>query len=554
VMDSRSLDFADEIMAATGGEGVDLVLNSLTGEAIGKGLSVLRPGGRFIELGKTDLWDQERVDQIAPGVRFHAIALDDMMATDPEDVGELLDAVAERFADGTFRPLDRRVFKIRRLVDAFRHMARAEHLGKVVIEAEAPADDDPPEFSPCPDGTYLLTGGLGGLGLRLAEWLVDAGARHLVLLGRSGASPEARLAIGDLEQHGVRVAVHSCDVSWRDQVAEVLATVRAEMPPLRGLFHLAGVLDDGILREQTRERFDRVLAAKAMGAWHLHELTREDPLDAFVLFSSAASLLGSPGQGNYAAANAFLDALAHHRHGEELPALSVNWGSWAEVGMAARLKDSEGERWAAAGVGWIEPYQGLETLAQVMAGGNVQVGVLPIDWPRFLERIPVGMEPPWLVEMAKEARGTSVHEDSGPPELLEKLREVTPGERLATAVLSLRQQAARVLAMPEGELPDPRRVLNELGFDSLTGVEFCNRVARSIGRHLNPAMLFDYSTIERLAGHVVRDILQLATDAQEEVPDVATDTVREQAVAEVAEMSEEDMDALVNEQIRKLQK
>jgi len=554
VMDSRSLDFADEIMAATGGEGVDLVLNSLTGEAIGKGLSVLRPGGRFLELGKTDLWDQQRVDQSAPGVRFEAIALDDMMATDAQDVCALLDAVAERFADGTFRPLDLRVFKIRRLVDALRHMARAEHLGKVVIEAEAPADDDPPEFSPRPDGTYLVTGGLGGLGLRLAEWLVDAGALHLVLLGRSGASPEARLSIGDLEQRGVQIAVHSCDVSCRDAVAEMLASVRAEMPPLRGLFHLAGVLDDGVLREQTRERFDRVLAAKAMGAWHLHELTREDPLAAFVLFSSAASLLGSPGQGNYAAANAFLDALAHHRHSEELPALSVNWGSWAEVGMAARLKDSEGERWAAAGVGWIEPHQGLETLAQVMAEGKVQVGVLPINWPRFFERIPVGMEPPWLAEMAEEARDASGTEDSGPPELLEKLREVTPGERLGTAVLSLRQQAARVLAMPEGELPDPKRVLNELGFDSLTGVEFCNRVARSIGRHLNPAMLFDYSTIERLAGHVVCDILQLETDTPAGDSNVVADTVREQAVAEVAEMSEEDMDALVNEQIRKLQK
>ena len=156
----------------------------------------------------------------------------------------------------------------------------------------------------------------------------------------------------------MRVSVRSCDVSRAEEVAAMLDAVRADMPPLRGVFHLAGVLDDGILREQTRERFDRVLAAKAMGAWHLHELTRDDPLDVFVLFSSVAALVGSPGQGNYAAANAFLDALAHHRRAEERPALSVNWGSWAEVGMAARLKDSEGDRWAAAGLGWIEPYQG----------------------------------------------------------------------------------------------------------------------------------------------------------------------------------------------------
>ena len=202
------------------------------------------------------------------------------------------------------------------------------------------------------------------------------------------------------------------------------------MPPLRGIFHLAGVLDDGVLREQTRERFDRVMAAKVLGAWHLHELTRDLPLDLFVLFSSAAALLGSPGQGNYAAANAFLDALAHHRRWEKRPALSVNWGSWAEVGMAARLHETEGRRWAAAGVGWIEPARGLQTLEQLIAEERAQAGVLPIDWPKFFERIPAGSEPAWLREMAREAAQPHRHGRSGPPVLLEELQSVTPAERL----------------------------------------------------------------------------------------------------------------------------
>ena len=187
----------------------------------------------------------------------------------------------------------------------------------------------------------------------------------------------------------------------------MLAQIGQEMPPLRGIFHLAGVLDDGILREQSRERFDRVMAAKVHGAWNLHELTRRSPLELFVLFSSAAAMLGSPGQGNYASANAFLDALAHHRRALKLPALSVNWGSWDEVGMAARLKESEGQRWSAAGIGWIGVDQGLATLERLILEDRVQAAVLPIDWPKFFERIPAGSEPAWLTEMARTARSAA---------------------------------------------------------------------------------------------------------------------------------------------------
>ena len=163
--------------------------------------------------------------------------------------------------------------------------------------------------------------------------------------------------------------------------------------------------------------------AKVLGAWYLHELTRELPLEHFVLFSSAAALMGSPGQGNYAAANAFLDALAHHRRWEKRPALSVNWGSWAEVGMAARLKESESRRWSAAGVGWIDPDRGLETLEQLLLDGRPQAGVLPIDWPKFFQRIPPGGEPGWLADMAREARAAAAPAESGPPVLLEKLKK-----------------------------------------------------------------------------------------------------------------------------------
>jgi acyl transferase domain-containing protein len=556
VFDSRSLDFKDQIMAATSGQGVDLVVNSLTGEAIAASLSLLREGGRFLELGKTDLWDQPRVDRFRPGLTFHAIALDRMMAEQPKLVEQLMGDVLPQFVQRRLDPLPLRTFGIRRVVDALRHMARAEHIGKVVIQAAAENDLGKPAFSLRDDGTYLVTGGLGGLGLKVARWLVDRGARHLILLGRSGVTEEGRLHLESLEEAGVHVAVRKCDVADRAALAAVLSEAAGEMPPLRGVFHLAGVLDDGVLRDQTRERFDRVMAAKMLGAWNLHDLTRDRPLEQFVLFSSAAALLGSPGQGNYAAANAFLDALAHHRRWQKLPALSVNWGSWAEVGMAARLKDSEGRRWSAAGVGWIEPARGMETLERLMAEGRTQVGVLPMDWPKFFDRIPSGSEPAWLLDIAREARAAGSSTGGGPPLLLEKLQSVTPAEWLEVALTYIRQQAARILAMDDANLPDPHRTLNEVGFDSLTGVEFCNRVGQSIGQHLNPAVLFDYPTLESFAGYVVRDVLHLESESVVQSPpakaDEAADETRQQALADVEVMSEEEMDALVTQQLDKL--
>jgi acyl transferase domain-containing protein len=553
VMDSRSLAFADQIREATGGQGIDLVLNSLTGETIAASLSLLRPGGRFLELGKTDLWDQARVDTVHPGVTFHAIALDHMMADEPETVGQLLRAVLPQFTDKTLAPLPLRTFPMARVVDGLRHMARAEHIGKVVIQAAPESKPAQQSLTLREDGTYLITGGLGGLGLKLTQWLVDRGARHLVLLSRSGLSDDARVKIDALSRPGVTIDVRTCDVGNDGDLACAINQID-ERHPLRGVFHLAGVLDDGILREQSRERFDRVMSAKVHGAWCLHELTRDKPLDLFVLFSSAASIMGSPGQGNYAAANAFLDGLAHHRRSLGLPGLSVNWGSWDEVGMAARLKETEGQRWSASGIGWIGVDQGLATMERLILDNEVQAAVLPIDWSKFFERVPADSVPPWLKEMARD---TAPVVDAGPPELLEKLNAATLGERLDLTVNSLRQQAARVLAMDDDHLPDPRRTLNELGFDSLTAVEFCNRVSRSIGQRLNPTVLFDHPTLEALSGYVLRDLLDLATEAgsgqRAEGSDttLATEAFEESVAAldEVEMMSEEEMDALVTSQL-----
>ena len=235
-------------------------------------------------------------------------------------------------------------------------------------------------IAPRADGSYLITGGLGALGLAVARWLVRRGARHLVLTGRRGAPPEARGALEELERLGAAVTVARADVTSEQDMAKVLDDVATSGAPLRGVVHAAGVLDDGTLLRQPWEHFARVLAPKVAGGWNLHALTRGMRLDFFVLFSSATSLLGAPGQGSYAAANAFLDSLAHARREQGLPGLSVNWGPWAGAGMAASVDERHRLRLAVAGVRPIAMERGLLALERVIAATSAQVCVLSVSW------------------------------------------------------------------------------------------------------------------------------------------------------------------------------
>ena len=252
-----------------------------------------------------------------------------------------------------------------------------------------------------------MTGGLGSLGLVVAEWLVEQGAQHLVLVGRHGPGAAAQAALAEWARRGVQVQVRQADVAHAEEVQALVDSLRAQ-PPLRGVIHAAGVLDDGVLLQQTWERFARVLAPKALGAWHLHRATAGMALDFFVLFSSVAAVLGSAGQGNYAAANAYLDGLAWYRRSRGLPALSLNWGPWGEVGMAAQLAERAQSRRAAGGVALIPPALGVQALGYALASGAPQWTVLPIDWPGFLGSFPAGGEPPLFAGMGRDA-------DRGPP-------------------------------------------------------------------------------------------------------------------------------------------
>jgi len=531
VMDSRSLDFHDEVLEATDGEGVDVVLNSLSGEFIPKSLTLLRRGGRFVEMGKTEVWDAERVAALRADVTYATFDILALGTGDPVLASALMNEMVQGIERGELRPLPRRVFPLAHAVGAFRYMAQAKHIGKIVL---APSPQT--AFRVRDDATYLITGGLAGLGLRVASWLADHGARHLLLVARSEPSPEAQQVVGELEAQGVRVAVARADVSRRREFEAALAVAGGELPPLGGVVHSAGVLDDGVLMQQDWSRFAAVLAPKVEGAWHLHTLTEGMPLDFFVLFSSFASLLGSSAQGNHAAANAFLDALAHHRRRRGLPALSINWTAWAEIGAAAARKAGEGEgggkRWT--GIRAIAPDSGMRALELLLASNPAQAGVIAADWPRVVASFFSGRKLAILSELVGDAGkatapGGAVHDD-----LIARLAASAPRERREALRGQVASLAASALGLDAGEVPERRRPLSEYGLDSLMAVELRNSLSSRLGRALPATLLFDYSTIEALVDYLEEKLFP-ATAEPEPAP-----TTGELDLDAIEQMSEEE--------------
>lgn len=517
VMDSRSLDFVDEVMAYTNGEGVDLVLNSLAGEAIPKSLSVLRANGRFLEIGKRDIYGRSRLDMglLKKNIAFFAIDLIPLMVDQTAFCAELLADLSKLLTDGALPPLPYLEFPIVKAEEAFRYMAQAKHIGKIVIRADAATDDSPLQITPPPhatirrDGAYLITGGLGGLGLCVAQWLVAKGARNLVLLSRGKPSPEAQKMLTTLEAQGATIVPVQADVTCAAEVAAVLKQIASTMPPLRGLFHAAGSLDDGMLQQMSEARFQRVMAPKVDGAWLLHQMTSHLDLDLFVLFSSATAILGSPGQGNYAAANAFLDGLACYRYQQGLPALSINWGSWAEVGMAAQM--NRAEHLARMGILPFAPAQGVQMLERVLATSAVQVTAMKVDWSRLHQHISV----PFLEDLAADYKVDPAKRIAqSTTGVRQQLQSLAPAERRHAVVTLLQKQLAQVLRTPTDNL-GVHQPLSALGIDSLMTVELVNRIEADLGLTLPMSTLLQNPTITNLAELVV-GLVESTTDAVSE--------------------------------------
>jgi NADPH:quinone reductase-like Zn-dependent oxidoreductase/NADP-dependent 3-hydroxy acid dehydrogenase YdfG/acyl carrier protein len=508
VLDSRSLDFADEVLARTRGEGVDVVLNSLSGEFIPRSLAVLRRGGCFVEIGRRGIWSAADVAAVRPDARYHVLYLGDSFTREPMRIQSMLAAIAAELEAGSLTALPHRVYPATRAVDAFRFMAQARHVGKIVVTPPAGTRSTLPVRG---DATYLVTGGLGALGLHTAEWLAAQGARSLVLMGRSGPSPEAGAAVDSLEARGVVVRIASGDVARAADVERVLAEARETLPPIRGIVHAAGVVEDAVLAHQTRAGLAAVMAPKVAGAWNLHRTMDGLDLDFVVFYSSIAAVLGSPGQANYAAANAFLDALAAYRRGQGQPAIAVQWGPWSGGGMAARLGERDRERWTAKGVGALVPREGLAMLGRLLASGSAapaQAAIVPIDWARYAGALPAA---PALLADLRPALATAVAAGDRPQRpRLQQLLDEAPAARKRHLVLShVLEQVAKVLQLPPSQAVDADRGLKDMGLDSLMAVELRNRLQASLGRSLPTTLAFDQPTASAITEYLLRDLLGL---------------------------------------------
>lgn len=528
VHDSRTLAFAAAIREETRGEGIDVVLNALTGAFIPESLSLLREGGRFLEMGKAEVWTPAQVASARPGASYRAF---DLVEVDPDVLGRILRDVAAGLAAGELRALPRRVLPITRAIEAFRFMAQARHVGKVVLSRAA--------GEPALDGAWLVTGAGGAIGRALCRWLVDHGVTRLALVGRTPV-PEADPWLAALRAAGASVQTFACDVADPAAVTSVVAAVA----PVRGVVHAAGMLDDATLAGHDPARIARVLAPKAAGAWALHQATLDQPLHAFVLLSSAASWLGSAGQAAYAAGNAFLDGLARARRARGLPATSVAYGPWAEGGMADRLGPREQARLLAMGIGRIAPARGLASLGVALRRDLAEVAVLPVDRERLQKRLASALVPPLLSSLAGPGRGTG---PSALATVVAALRDAVPKRRHAMLVEALRVTTAQALGLQSPDAVDPHKPLRDLGLDSLMAIDLSNAVAAGVDRVLPQTALFDYPTLDALARYLVDDVLGLAAgEGKAAVVEVALAVPEEDAMtlAEAARQLAEELRGL----------
>ncbi|WP_422264885.1 type I polyketide synthase, partial [Mycobacterium sp.] len=512
--DSRSLEFEEKFLSVTEGRGIDVVLNSLAGEFVDASLRLLVRGGRFIEMGKTDIRDAQVIADQYPAVRYQAF---DLIEAGPQRVKAMLNELTELFDARALQVLPVTTWDVRCAVEAYRFISQARHTGKVVLTMSSALGDD------LARGTVLITGGTGMAGGELARHVVSAyGVRHIVLVSRRGSRSKSTAELTlDLARAGAQVQVLACDVADRRSVVEMLAQLKRRCPPLRGVIHAAGVLDDAVITSLTPDRVDTVLRAKVDAAWNLHELTRDLGLSMFVLCSSIAGTVGAAGQSNYAAANAFLDALAAHRQDAGLPGVSLAWGMWARSSaMTAHLSSRDLARLNRAGVAAMSTEQALELFDAALAIDHPVVVAARLDRAALDARAQRGELPALFSGLTRRPTRRVVEEAVDATQsrsvLAGRLDALAPDDQRNLLVDLVCSQAAAVLGHPAPDEIDPDTTFKALGFDSLTGVELRNHFKTATGLALSPTLIFDHPTPTAVADYIGRRLAE-SRDLQPEM-------------------------------------
>ena len=523
VFNSRDLEFAEKISTITARQGVDLVLNSLAGKFIEASFNVLTNGGTFIEIGKSGVWSDHQVAALNRNLQYFLVDLGQVIESQPEVAQSQLLKIVDAITHGGLVPLPAKVFDFHDAPAAFRYMSQAKHIGKIVLR-------HPSSLAISSQFTYLITGGLGVLGFKTAKWMIEKGARNLVLISRHALAIDESKEIDDLRASGARVETYSCDISDRKYLQALFAEIKRTWPPLRGVVHSAGTLDDGVLIQQTWERTRKVLAPKVTGAWNLHELTKDTPLDFFILFSSMASLAGSPGQSGYAAGNAFLDALAHYRRALGLPALSINWGAWADEGMAARV-EKRGQNRVLPAIRAMSAEDCLSALEKAFLTGKAQVAIVDANWPQW------NPLPEVFRNLVPRSQAPQIQSnDDG---ILARLETAPAGNKRKIMVEFLRRRALHILGLKDSYYIDEGQPLIKMGLDSLMAVEFRNYLAKTLNRSLAATLLFDYPTLGALS------------DFLNEIPSPKNSVPEDKLLSEIGNLSDEEAEELLKEELER---
>jgi acyl transferase domain-containing protein/acyl carrier protein len=538
VFDSRTTLDSEIVLDATDGHGVDLVLNSLIGESIDAGLASLASGGRFLEIGMREIRKADEVASIRSDISYYPILLGDYCRHDPDLVRRMYERLVGLLADGSIPAPLVRSFPVAETQAAFEFMAKALHTGRLAVTHPALGRSGIRD-----DASYLVTGGMGALGLAVAEWLVTQGAAHVILTGRSAPGKNAERVIQELRSRGASVEVSLGDIADEDGLPDGRDT---GLPPVRGVIHAAGVVDDAIVQRVDSERLQRVLRPKTKGTANLVRATADTDLDFLVFFSSGSSILGSPGQIAYSAANAYLDGTAHHLRSLGRAAVSINWGAWQGDGMVARADARMSTEWAARGIGTLSHEDGMQALEAAIGIGRPQLAVLPIDWSKFFASTGAEAVPTLLSELRPDIAGAATETPDDRPSLVDSLVGLSDKQRLTVITREVRKEVAAVLGVAVDEI-EVRAGLTEQGMDSLMAVELAGRLGRLLGLTLATTFAFDHPTLGALAAYLdeqVRPDAPAANGSAEEINGQDTSDL-----GDLDDLSEQDLEAALRREL-----
>ncbi len=501
VLNSRTLDFADDVLRLTDGKGVDVILNSLAGEAILRNLNCLKPFGRFLEIGKRDFYANSRIGlrPFRNNLSYFGIDADTLLVERPDLGKRMFAQVLEQFRNGKLHPLPHQGFPVSRATEAFRLMQQSRHIGKIVVSMDAEQGAAPlvaPDHQTIrSDGTYLVTGGLAGFGLETARWLVANGARSLALVSRSGPDAAgAQETLAAFADEGVTAHAFAADIADAEALAGVLQRIRADMPPLVGIVHAAAVIEDAPLANVTADQMQRVFRPKMNGAWNLHQQTLGDPIETFILYSSASAFVGNPGQSVYVAANLYLESLAMYRKSIGLPALAVGWGAILDAGFLTRHENVVNLLRNRTGMDAMPVQQALSDLGRVLATGAERVGIARFDMIKLHQMLPAARAPRFKGMIPADLMDSLAQDET----LADKVKALPRTERMPFILERLRENIARILGTTAAQISTDQPI-SDLGLDSLMAVELASAIERDIGSNVPVMQLLGAGSLMQVA-------------------------------------------------------